>query len=427
MSWLSSLKSVFSPSREVNEEAVQNVLQNYILPNSSNALKDRITQVNVQGEILQITINTYPEEKEQLQQIHDELADALEKCGIKELNMHVIQQKTGHKKEGGCGHHHAEGESCSSQPKTTAAPKSNLPPVVDASASANAVKQANENYQPQQEEAPIQKAAPQQRDVPKHPRIQNVILVSSGKGGVGKSTTTVNLALALQKLGLKVGVLDADIYGPSIPTMLGNAGKTPMIEAEHFVPLDAYGLAVLSIGHLTGDHNTPVAWRGPKATGALMQLFNQTLWPDLDVLMIDMPPGTGDIQLTLAQRIPVTGAVIVTTPQNVALLDATKGIELFNRVQIPVMGVVENMSTHICSNCGFEEQIFGTGGGDKLSEQYNIPLLGRLPLNAVIRENADAGKPSVIAGDEAADSYMAIAEKIAAKLPKAQKDQSRIF
>lgn len=427
MSWLSSLKSVFSPSKEVNEEAVQNVLQNYILPNSNNALKDRITQVNVQGEILQITINTYPEEKEQLQQIHDELADALEKCGIKELNMHVIQQKTGHKKEGGCGHHHAEGESCSSQPQTTVAPKSNLPPVVDASASTDAVKQANENYQPQQEEAPIQKAAPQQRDVPKHPRIQNVILVSSGKGGVGKSTTTVNLALALQKLGLKVGVLDADIYGPSIPTMLGNAGKTPMIEAENFVPLDAYGLAVLSIGHLTGDHNTPVAWRGPKATGALMQLFNQTLWPDLDVLMIDMPPGTGDIQLTLAQRIPVTGAVIVTTPQNVALLDATKGIELFNRVQIPVMGVIENMSTHICSNCGYEEQIFGTGGGDKLSEQYNIPLLGRLPLNAVIRENADAGTPSVIAGDEAADSYMAIAEKIAAKLPKAQKDHSRIF
>jgi ATP-binding protein involved in chromosome partitioning len=339
----------------------------------------------------------------------------------------MIQQKTGHKKESGCGHHHAEGESCSSQPQTTVAPKSNLPPVVDAFASTDAVKQANENYQPQQEEAPIQKAAPQQRDVPKHPRIQNVILVSSGKGGVGKSTTTVNLALALQKLGLKVGVLDADIYGPSIPTMLGNAGKTPMIEAENFVPLDAYGLAVLSIGHLTGDHNTPVAWRGPKATGALMQLFNQTLWPDLDVLMIDMPPGTGDIQLTLAQRIPVTGAVIVTTPQNVALLDATKGIELFNRVQIPVMGVIENMSTHICSNCGYEEQIFGTGGGDKLSEQYNIPLLGRLPLNAVIRENADAGTPSVIAGDEAADSYMAIAEKIAAKLPKAQKDQSRIF
>ena len=158
-----------------------------------------------------------------------------------------------------------------------------------------------------------------------------------------------------------------------------------------------------------------------------MQLFNQTLWPDLDVLMIDMPPGTGDIQLTLAQRIPVTGAVIVTTPQNVALMDATKGIELFNRVQIPIMGVIENMSTHVCSNCGHEEQIFGTGGGDKLSEQYDIPLLGRLPLNAQIRENADAGKPSVLAEDAAAASYIAIAEKIAQALPKAEKNQNRIF
>lgn len=422
MSWLSSLKSVFSPSQEVKEDEIQHVLQSYLLPNSAHALKDRITQINVQGQVLQITINTFPSEADDLQKIHDDLADALEKCGITELNMHVIQQKTGHS-SGGCGHNHAEGESCSSQPKAeNAAPKSNLPPVVDASASAPEQPAEADPNNP-----PIQKAAPQQRDVPKHPRIQNVILVSSGKGGVGKSTTTVNLALALQKLGLKVGVLDADIYGPSIPTMLGNAGRTPMIEAEHFVPLDAYGLAVLSIGHLTGDHNTPVAWRGPKATGALMQLFNQTLWPDLDVLMIDMPPGTGDIQLTLAQRIPVTGAVIVTTPQNVALMDATKGIELFNRVQIPVMGVVENMSTHICSNCGFEEQIFGTGGGDKLAEQYHIPLLGRLPLNVQIRENADAGKPSVLAEDSAAESYMAIAARIAEKLPKQEKDQSRIF
>ncbi|ALH95431.1 iron-sulfur cluster carrier protein ApbC [Acinetobacter equi] len=420
MSWLSSLKSVFSPSKEVNEEEIQKVLQAYILPNSANALKDRITQINVQGQILQITINTFPSEADDLQKIHDDLADALEKCGITELNMHVIQQKTAHKKEGGCGHHHKEGESCSSQEKEE---KSKLPPVVDASA--EVTQKAVEEVDPNN--PPIAKAAPQQRDVPKHPRIQNVILVSSGKGGVGKSTTTVNLALALQALGLKVGVLDADIYGPSIPTMLGNAGRTPMIESENFVPLEAYGMAVLSIGHLTGDNNTPVAWRGPKATGALMQLFNQTLWPDLDVLMIDMPPGTGDIQLTLAQRIPVTGAVIVTTPQNVALLDATKGIELFNRVQIPVMGVVENMSTHICSNCGFEEQIFGTGGGDKLAEQYDIPLLGRLPLNVKIRENADAGKPSVIAGDDAAESYMVIAQKIANRLPKEEKDKSRIF
>ena len=422
MSWLSSLKSVFSPSQEVKEEEIQQVLQNYVLPNSNNALKDRITQVNVQGQILQITINTFPSEADDLQKIHDDLADALEKCGITELNMHVIQQKTGHT-SGGCGHHHAEGESCSSQEKAeSSAAKSQLPPVVDASAKTPEAPAEVDPNNP-----PIQKAAPQQRDVPKHPRIQNVILVSSGKGGVGKSTTTVNLALALQKLGLKVGVLDADIYGPSIPTMLGNAGRTPMIEAEQFVPIEAYGMAVLSIGHLTGDNNTPVAWRGPKATGALMQLFNQTLWPDLDVLVIDMPPGTGDIQLTLAQRIPVTGAVIVTTPQNVALMDATKGIELFNRVHIPVMGVVENMSTHICSNCGHEEQIFGTGGGDQLSAQYDIPLLGRLPLNVQIRENADAGKPSVIAGDDAVESYMAIAQKIADALPQAEKDKNRIF
>ncbi|MCU4578776.1 iron-sulfur cluster carrier protein ApbC [Acinetobacter sp. ABJ_C3_5] len=409
MSWLSSLKSVFSPAQEVKEDEIQTVLQSYVLPHSENALKDRISQVNVQGRILQLTINTFPQEKDHLQQIHDELAEALEKCGIQELNLHIIQQK--HAAHGEAGH------SCSSKPK---AENSNLPPVMDASPQA----EADPNN------PPIQKAAPQQRDVAAHPRIQNVILVSSGKGGVGKSTTTVNLALALQQLGLKVGVLDADIYGPSIPTMLGNAGKTPLIENEHFVPLDAYGMAVLSIGHLIGEHNTPVAWRGPKATGALMQLFNQTLWPDLDVLVIDMPPGTGDIQLTLAQRIPVTGAVIVTTPQNVALMDATKGIELFNKVNIPVLGVIENMSTHICSNCGHEEQIFGTGGGDQLSTQYQIPLLGRLPLDAKIREHADQGTPSVIAKDAAAESYLNIAQAVLQhmdKLPKRQKDDKRIF
>ncbi len=413
MSWLSSLKSVFSPAQEVNEEQIQAILQDYTLPHSQNALKERISQVNVQGRILQLTMNTFPEEKEHLQQIHDELAEALEKCGIQELNLHIIQQK--HPQQSAA--HGEAGHSCSSKPK---AENSNLPPVMDASAKV----EADPNN------PPIQKAAPQQRDVAAHARIQNVILVSSGKGGVGKSTTTVNLALALQQLGLKVGVLDADIYGPSIPTMLGNAGKTPQIENEHFVPLEAHGLAVLSIGHLIGEHNTPVAWRGPKATGALMQLFNQTLWPDLDVLVIDMPPGTGDIQLTLAQRIPVTGAIIVTTPQNVALLDAVKGIELFNKVNIPVLGVVENMSTHICSNCGFEEQIFGVGGGDKISEQYQIPLLGRLPLDVKIRENADQGQPSVVAQDAAAQSYVQIAQAMLQqmeKLPKRQRDQNRIF
>ncbi|KOR16605.1 ATP-binding protein [Acinetobacter sp. C15] len=399
MSWLSSLKSVFSPAQEVKEEDIQAILQTYRLTGHSFELKDRITQVNVQGRVLQLTIKTYPEEADHLQQIHDELAGALQGAGIEELNLHVIQQKTAPR-------------------KLEAA--ATLPPVVDASASPT----------PDPNNPPIQKKAPLQSEVAAHPRIQHVILVSSGKGGVGKSTTTVNLALALHKQGLKVGVLDADIYGPSIPTMLGNAGQTPMIENESFVPLEAHGLAVLSIGHLTGDHNTPVAWRGPKATGALMQLFNQTLWPDLDVLVIDMPPGTGDIQLTLAQRIPVSGAVIVTTPQNVALLDATKGIELFNRVGIPVLGVIENMSTHICSNCGFEEQIFGTGGGEQLSEQYQIPLLGRLPLNGQIRENADKGQPSVVAQDAAAESYELIAQALwsrVADLPQRARDDKRIF
>ncbi|WP_288385139.1 iron-sulfur cluster carrier protein ApbC [uncultured Acinetobacter sp.] len=399
MSWLSSLKSVFSPAQEVKEEDIQAILQAYRLTGHSFELKDRITQINVQGRVLQLTIKTYPEEADHLQQIHDELAGALQGAGIEELNLHVIQQKTA--------------------PRTQEV-AATLPPVVDASASPT----------PDPNNPPIQKKAPLQSEVAAHPRIQHVILVSSGKGGVGKSTTTVNLALALHKQGLKVGVLDADIYGPSIPTMLGNAGQTPMIENESFVPLEAHGLAVLSIGHLTGDHNTPVAWRGPKATGALMQLFNQTLWPDLDVLVIDMPPGTGDIQLTLAQRIPVSGAVIVTTPQNVALLDATKGIELFNRVGIPVLGVIENMSTHICSNCGFEEQIFGTGGGDQLSEQYQIPLLGRLPLNGQIRENADKGQPSVVAQDAAAESYELIAQALwsrVADLPQRARDDKRIF
>ncbi len=409
MSWFSSLKSVFSPAKGVKEEEIQQVLQNYVLPHSNNRLQDRITQLQLHEATLQLTIKTYPEEKPYLQQLHDELADQLEKCGLQELNLHVIQQKNN--------------LAAATPAQDNQSEKSSLPPVVDASA------QVSPNTAPDNDpnNLPIEKAAPQQRDVPKHSRIQNIILVSSGKGGVGKSTTTVNLALALQKLGLKVGVLDADIYGPSIPTMLGNAGHTPLIEAENFVPLEAYGMAVLSIGHLTGDHNTPVAWRGPKATGALMQLFNQTLWPELDVLVIDMPPGTGDIQLTLAQRIPVTGAVIVTTPQNVALMDATKGIELFNKVQIPVLGVIENMSTHICSNCGYEEQIFGTGGGDQLADQYQIPLLGRLPLNVQIRENADAGKPSVIAEDEAAESYIEIARKIAEKLPQHSRDEKRIF
>lgn len=367
MSWLSSIKSVFSPAPEINENDIQQVLQNYQI--SGVALKERITAIQLQGNVLQLTIKAYKEEN--LQKVHDELVQQLQPHGIHELNLHVVQQKK--------------------QPQVT-------------------------------------NAVPQQKDLKPHPRIQHIILVSSGKGGVGKSTTTVNLALALKKLGQRVGILDADIYGPSIPTMLGNAGQTPLIEAEQFVPLEAHGMPVLSIGHLTGDNNTPVAWRGPKATGALMQLFNQTLWPDLDVLLIDMPPGTGDIQLTLAQRIPVSGAVIVTTPQNIALLDAVKGIELFNKVSIPVLGVIENMSTHICSNCGFEEQIFGQGGGDEISQQYSIPLLGHLPLNATIRSDADSGKPTALQQNMLSEHYISIADKLLNQLEQLPKvTTNRIF
>jgi ATP-binding protein involved in chromosome partitioning len=278
-------------------------------------------------------------------------------------------------------------------------------------------------------EPPITKAAPTQASLAAHPRIRHIIVVASGKGGVGKSTTTVNIALALQKLGNRVGVLDADIYGPSMPTMLGVADVKPQLENEQFVPVDAHGIAMLSIGSLLDGENTPVAWRGPKATGALMQLYNQTNWPQLDYLVIDMPPGTGDIQLTLAQRIPVTGAVIVTTPQHVALLDAQKGIEMFNKTSIPVLGVVENMALHTCSNCNHTEAIFGTGGGEIIAEQYQVPLLGQLPLASGIRAQVDKGEPSVLADDEFANYYINIAKNIETNIDKFAKpvDDKRIF
>ncbi len=278
-------------------------------------------------------------------------------------------------------------------------------------------------------EPPITKAAPTQASLAAHPRIRHIIVVASGKGGVGKSTTTVNIALALQKLGNRVGVLDADIYGPSMPTMLGVADVKPQLENEQFVPVDAHGIAMLSIGSLLDGENTPVAWRGPKATGALMQLYNQTNWPQLDYLVIDMPPGTSDIQLTLAQRIPVTGAVIVTTPQHVALLDAQKGIEMFNKTSIPVLGVVENMALHTCSNCNHTEAIFGTGGGEIIAEQYQVPLLGQLPLASGIRAQVDKGEPSVLADDEFANYYINIAKNIETNIDKFAKpvDDKRIF
>jgi ATP-binding protein involved in chromosome partitioning len=250
------------------------------------------------------------------------------------------------------------------------------------------------------------------------PPIKNVIAVASGKGGVGKSTTAVNLALALAQEGARVGLLDADIYGPSQPTMLNLSGQTPKIHDNAFIPLESYGLQVMSIGFLTGDDNTPIVWRGPKATGALIQLFGQTAWHDLDYLIIDMPPGTGDIQLTLSQRIPVVGSVIVTTPQDIALLDAKKGIEMFRKVNIRVLGVVENMSLHICSNCGHADAIFGAGGGERIAKDYQTELLGQLPLDKAIREQTDAGKPTVLAEPHGkiSEMYTEIARKIAAKL-----------
>lgn len=293
----------------------------------------------------------------------------------------------------------------------------------------NAMDSQTSSLPSNQAEPPITKQAPTQASLAAHPRIRHIIVVASGKGGVGKSTTTVNIALALQKLGNRVGVLDADIYGPSMPTMLGVDNVKPELENEQFVPVNAHGMAMLSIGSLLDGDSTPVAWRGPKATGALMQLYNQTNWPQLDYLVIDMPPGTGDIQLTLAQRIPVTGAVIVTTPQHIALLDAQKGIEMFNKTNIPVLGVVENMALHTCSNCNHTEAIFGTGGGELIAEQYHVPLLGQLPLASGIRAQVDKGEPSVLANDEFASYYLNIAKNIETNIDKFAKpvDDKRIF
>ena len=416
MSWFKPLKMQFAPfapfEKQFDSAQIEQILSTQYLPGTQTSIASLITQSQQQNEVLGLTLKLPAGYKGDFEQLHQEMAQALEKLGVKELNLNLIEQKVSSNPQ-------AAVQSSQSQPNNS------LPPITDASTPV-----PSEAVQREESLTSRRPAPPTQNQLKAHPRIKNVIVVASGKGGVGKSTTTVNLALALQQTGARVGVLDADIYGPSIPTMLGTAGKTPLIENEHFIPLEAFGMAVLSIGNLTGDDNTPVVWRGPKATGALMQLFNQTAWPDLDYLLIDMPPGTGDIQLTLAQRIPVTGAVIVTTPQHVALMDAQKGIELFNKVNIPVLGVVENMSTHVCSNCGHEESIFGTGGGDTLSEKYHIPLLGRLPLTASIRENADQGQPSVIAQDSAAQHYKDIAMAMLvqlAKIPQRSRDDNRIF
>lgn len=280
------------------------------------------------------------------------------------------------------------------------------------------------------EKAVIPRVKPQ-GTVPALERVKNVIAVSSGKGGVGKSTTAVNLALALAVEGARVGMLDADIYGPSLPMMLGiPTGTRPQVKDEAwFVPVQAHGIEAMSIGFLLDGDNSPVVWRGPKATGALMQLLQQTLWSDLDFLIVDMPPGTGDIALTLAQRVPVAGAVIVTTPQDIALLDAKKGVEMFRKVEIPVLGVVENMSLHICSNCGHAEPIFGSGGGERIARDYQTELLGQMPLDAHIREQADSGTPTVVAAPDSdlASRYRAIARKVGAAVAQAaHRDPKRI-
>ena len=251
-------------------------------------------------------------------------------------------------------------------------------------------------------------------------RVKNIIAVASGKGGVGKSTTTVNLALALAQLGAKVGVLDADIYGPSQATMLGIGVKRPEIrDQKAMIPHQSYGVYSISMGYLLNEQ-TPVAWRGPMATGALQQLMFQTDWGELDYLLVDMPPGTGDIQLTLSQKVPVTGSVIVTTPQDIALLDAKKAIEMFNKVDIPVLGVVENMAMHECSQCGHVEHIFGAGGGQRIADQYGSDFLGSLPLALSVREDADSGKPTVVAepNGNIAQQYREIAQKAMAILWK---------
>jgi ATP-binding protein involved in chromosome partitioning len=248
--------------------------------------------------------------------------------------------------------------------------------------------------------------------------VKNIIAISSGKGGVGKSTTAVNLALALAAEGAKVGLLDADIYGPSIPDMLGVEDQRPTSpDGTHMAPIMAHGLATNSIGYLVSEDNAMV-WRGPMASKALMQLLNETLWPELDYLILDMPPGTGDIQLTLAQNVPVTGAIVVTTPQDIALLDARKGIVMFEKVNVPVLGVVENMSMHICSQCGHHEPIFGTGGAEKLAAQYHTRLLSQMPLHISLREDLDAGEPTVVRrpDSEFTRLYRQLANAVAAQL-----------
>jgi ATP-binding protein involved in chromosome partitioning len=267
-----------------------------------------------------------------------------------------------------------------------------------------------------------------QRGVKLLPGVKNIIAVASGKGGVGKSTTAVNLALALAAEGARVGILDADIYGPSQPMMLGITGRPESIEENTIEPMEGHGLQASSIGFLI-EEDAPMVWRGPMVTSALEQLLRQTRWRDLDYLIVDMPPGTGDIQLTLSQKVPVTGSIIVTTPQDIALLDARKGLKMFEKVGVPIIGIIENMSTYVCTQCGHEEHIFGSGGGEKMCKEYGVDFLGALPLNLSIREQADAGRPTVIADPDSAITviYKNIARQVAIRVANLAKDMSSKF
>ena len=267
-----------------------------------------------------------------------------------------------------------------------------------------------------------------QRGVKLVPGVKNIIAVASAKGGVGKSTTAVNLALGLAAEGASVGVLDADIYGPSQPMMLGITGRPESKDGKMLEPMVGHGVQAISIGFMI-DLDTPMVWRGPMVTQALEQLLKDTRWQDVDYLVVDLPPGTGDIQLTLAQKVPVTGAVIVTTPQDIALIDARKGLKMFEKVGIPILGVVENMSTHICSKCGHEEHIFGSGGAERMCKDYNVDFLGALPLDIRIREQADSGKPTVVADPDSrvAEIYRQIARRVAVKIGDLAKDMTSKF
>ena len=267
-----------------------------------------------------------------------------------------------------------------------------------------------------------------QRGVQLLPKVKNIVAVASGKGGVGKSTTAVNLALALAAEGATVGILDADIYGPSQPMMMGIEGRPESTDGKTMEPMENFGVQVMSIGFLV-DTDNPMIWRGPMATQALEQLLRQTNWAELDYLIVDMPPGTGDIQLTLSQRVPLTGAVIVTTPQDIALLDARKGIKMFEKVGVPILGIVENMAVHVCEQCGHVEHIFGEEGGKRLAAEYKIDYLGALPLNLSIRVQADSGRPSVVndPDGEIAGLYKSVARQVAVKIAQRAKDFSSKF